>query len=63
MALAAVIGAAAVWAGLLVSWHAATAAGATIAATAIAAAGLSWAVRAARDAVLRSASAPDLASA
>lgn len=63
MALAAVIGAAAVWAGLLVSWHAATAAGATIAATAIAAAGLSWAVRAARDAVLRPASTPDLASA
>lgn len=49
MALAAVIGAAAVAVGLLVSWHAATAAGATIAGTAIAAAGLSWALRSLRD--------------
>lgn len=38
---------------LLVSWHAATAAGATIAATAIAAAAASWALRAARDAAVR----------
>lgn len=45
MALAAVFGAAAVGVGLLVSWHAATAAGATIAAVAIAAAGLSFALR------------------
>ncbi|MCC4250040.1 MULTISPECIES: zinc ABC transporter permease AztB [Microbacterium] len=59
MALAAVIGAAAVWAGLLVSWHAATAAGATIAATAIAAAGVSWALRASVDAARRRAVAPD----
>lgn len=53
MALAAVIGAAAVAAGLLVSWHAATAAGATIAAAAIAAAGVSWALRALGEAVRR----------
>lgn len=45
MVIAAVIGTVAVAVGLVVSWHAATAAGATIAATAIAAAGLSWAVR------------------
>lgn len=63
MALAAVIGAAAVGVGLLVSWHAATAAGATIAATAIAAAGISWAVRTARDAILRPAFTSDLVSA
>lgn len=60
MALAAVIGAAAVGVGLLVSWHAATASGATIAATAITAAGISWALRAARDAILRPAHTPDL---
>lgn len=60
MALAAVIGAAAVGVGLLVSWYAATAAGATIAATAIAAAGISWALRAARDAILRPAHTLDL---
>ena len=53
MALAAVIGTVAVAVGLLISWHAATAAGATIAATAIAAAGTSWALRATRDAALR----------
>ncbi|MFN3948033.1 zinc ABC transporter permease AztB [Microbacterium sp.] len=58
MALAAVIGAAAVAGGLLVSWHAATAAGATIAATAIAAAGLSWALRALVEAVRRRAASP-----
>ncbi|MDF2665213.1 MAG: mntB [Microbacterium sp.] len=46
MALAAVIGVAAVLGGLVISWHAATAAGATIAATAIAAAGVSGALRA-----------------
>jgi zinc/manganese transport system permease protein/manganese/iron transport system permease protein len=40
-----VIGVAAVFVGLVVSWHAATAAGATIAATAIAAAGVSGALR------------------
>jgi len=49
MVLAAGIGAAAVAVGLLVSWHAATAAGATIAATAIAAAGVSWLLRLATD--------------
>lgn len=53
MVLAAVIGAAAVAVGLLVSWHAATAAGATIAATALVGAGLSWALRAVRDAARR----------
>ncbi|RIJ56231.1 metal ABC transporter permease, partial [Clavibacter lycopersici] len=41
MALAAVLGIAAVFVGLLVSWHAATAAGASVAATAIAVAALS----------------------
>jgi ABC-type Mn2+/Zn2+ transport system permease subunit len=53
MVLAAVVGALAVAVGLVVSWHAATAAGATIAATAILAAGASWGLRAARDAVQR----------
>lgn len=60
MALAAVIGAVAVAVGLLVSWHAATAAGATIAATAIAAAGVSWALRACRDAARRRVASPGL---
>lgn len=50
MALASVIGVVAVLVGLLVSWHAATAAGASVAAAAIGLAGLSWAVRAAVDA-------------
>ncbi|MCY1718244.1 zinc ABC transporter permease AztB [Microbacterium sp. SL62] len=45
MVLAAAIGALAVAVGLVVSWHAATAAGATIAATAIAAAGVSGLLR------------------
>lgn len=45
MVFAAAIGALAVAVGLVVSWHAATAAGATIAATAIAAAGVSWLLR------------------
>lgn len=58
MALAAAIGAVSVAAGLLVSWHAATAAGATIAASAIAAAGVSWALRACRDAVRRRVASP-----
>lgn len=60
MAFAAVIGAVAVAVGLLVSWHAATAAGATIAATAIAAAGVSWALRACRDAACRRVASPVL---
>jgi len=47
MVLASVFGVAAVFLGLLISWHAATAAGASVAATAIALSGLSWAVRAA----------------
>ncbi|NQX05091.1 metal ABC transporter permease [Rathayibacter sp. VKM Ac-2856] len=47
MVLAAVLGVLSVLVGLLVSWHAATAAGASVAATAIAVAGLSWALRAA----------------
>ena len=50
MLLAAVVGVAAVLAGLLVSWYAATAAGASVAASAIALAGGSWALRAALDA-------------
>ncbi len=58
MLLAGVVGALAVAVGLLVSWHAATAAGATIAATAIAAAGLSWALRASSDALRRRAASP-----
>ncbi|MFS0731928.1 zinc ABC transporter permease AztB [Microbacterium sp. 1P10UB] len=53
MLLAAVIGAAAVAVGLLVSWHAATAAGATIAVSAILGAGISWGVRSVRDTVRR----------
>ncbi|RKT36153.1 zinc/manganese transport system permease protein/manganese/iron transport system permease protein [Microbacterium sp. AG1240] len=51
MLLAAVLGVVAVFAGLLVSWHAATAAGASIAAAAIAFAALSGAARAAVDAM------------
>ncbi|MCM6764240.1 zinc ABC transporter permease AztB [Rathayibacter sp. ZW T2_19] len=47
MVLAAVLGVLSVLVGLLVSWHAATAAGASVAATAIAVSGLSWALRAA----------------
>ena len=46
MVLAAVLGIAAVFVGLLVSWHAATAAGASVAATAIAVAALSGIARA-----------------
>ncbi|MFW6775035.1 zinc ABC transporter permease AztB [Nocardioides sp. CPCC 205120] len=51
MLLAAGFGVVAVLVGLLVSWHAATAAGASVAAAAIALAVLSWATRAALDAV------------
>lgn len=47
MVLAAALGVVSVFVGLLVSWHAATAAGASVAATAIAVSGLSWAMRAA----------------
>lgn len=47
MVLAAVLGVLSVLVGLLVSWFAATAAGASVAATAIAVSGLSWALRAA----------------
>ena len=54
MLLAAALGIVAVFAGLLVSWHAATAAGASVAAAAIAVAGLSWAARAAVDTMRRS---------
>lgn len=49
MVLASAIGVAAVAVGLLVSWHAGTAAGASIAGVAIAFAGCSWLVHAARD--------------
>ncbi|MEO7897360.1 MAG: zinc ABC transporter permease AztB [Pseudolysinimonas sp.] len=45
MMLAALFGVVAVLCGLLVSWHAATAAGASVAAAAITLAGLSWATR------------------
>ena len=51
MLLAAALGVVAVTAGLLLSWHAGTAAGASIALSAIGLAGLSWALRAARDAL------------
>lgn len=47
MALAALLGVVAVVGGLLVSWHAATAAGSSIALVSIALAALSWALRAA----------------
>ena len=53
MALAALIGVVAVFGGLVISWHAATAAGATIAATAIAAAGVSGVLRATLTALRR----------
>ncbi|WP_205789259.1 metal ABC transporter permease, partial [Microbacterium sp. CPCC 204701] len=49
MLLASALGVIAVTAGLLLSWHAGTAAGASIALAAIGLAGLSWALRAARD--------------
>ncbi|WP_194410698.1 zinc ABC transporter permease AztB [Microbacterium cremeum] len=49
MVLAGVLGVGAVTAGLLLSWHAGTAAGASIALSAIGLAGLSWMLRAARD--------------
>jgi len=49
MLLAAVFGIVAVFAGLLVSWHAATAAGASVAAAAIALSGVSWLHRAVFD--------------
>jgi zinc/manganese transport system permease protein/manganese/iron transport system permease protein len=67
MALAAAIGGASVWAGLLVSWHAGTAAGATVALAAVLAAPVSAALRAlvrrrpdGADAVLGSGAAPEL---
>ncbi|MDZ7914944.1 MAG: zinc ABC transporter permease AztB [Rhodococcus sp. (in: high G+C Gram-positive bacteria)] len=53
MLLAAVLGIVSVWAGLLISWHAATAAGASVAATAIAVSGLSWALRSASTSMRR----------
>lgn len=49
MALAAALGVLAVLAGLLLSWHARTAAGASIALVAIVLAGLSWVARTIRD--------------
>ncbi|QHC69813.1 zinc ABC transporter permease AztB [Rathayibacter sp. VKM Ac-2801] len=57
MLLASILGAASVLIGLLVSWHAATAAGASVAGTAIAVAAVSWAIRSAASA-LASPSAP-----
>jgi zinc/manganese transport system permease protein len=56
MVLAAVFGVAAVLLGLLVSWFAATAAGASVAATAILLAGVSWAVHAVLSSARRGAS-------
>lgn len=47
MLLAAALGVLSVFGGLLISWHAATAAGASVAATAIAVSGLSYAIRSA----------------
>ena len=47
MLVAAVLGMLSVFGGLLISWHAATAAGASVAATAIAVSGLSYAIRSA----------------
>nr|WP_315267189.1 zinc ABC transporter permease AztB [Microbacterium lemovicicum] len=55
MFLAAVFGVAAVFVGLLVSWHAATAAGASVAAAAITLANLSWVFRALSDRLRRGA--------
>ena len=49
MLLASALGVVAVTAGLLLSWHAGTAAGASIALAAIGLAGVSWALRGARD--------------
>ncbi|PPG62839.1 ABC transporter permease [Rathayibacter sp. AY2B7] len=51
MLLASILGAASVLVGLLVSWHAATAAGASVAGTAVAVAAVSWAVRSAASAL------------
>ncbi|PPG48056.1 ABC transporter permease [Rathayibacter sp. AY2B3] len=51
MLLASVLGAASVLVGLLVSWHAATAAGASVAGSAVAVAAVSWAVRSAPSAL------------
>ncbi|PPF32164.1 zinc ABC transporter permease AztB [Rathayibacter sp. AY1A3] len=62
MLLASILGAASVLVGLLVSWHAATAAGASVAGTAIAVAAVSWAVRSAASA-LASRSGPQLVAA
>ncbi|AND17241.1 zinc ABC transporter permease AztB [Rathayibacter tritici] len=58
MVLASILGAASVLVGLLVSWHAATAAGASVAGTAIAIAAVSWSVRAATSALASRSSAP-----
>ncbi|WP_217900925.1 zinc ABC transporter permease AztB [Rhodococcus sp. 06-1460-1B] len=51
MLVAAVLGVLSVFGGLLISWHAATAAGASVAATAIAVSGLSYAIRSAVTAI------------
>ena len=51
MLVAAVLGMLSVFGGLLISWHAATAAGASVAATAIAVSGLSYAIRSAVTAI------------
>lgn len=63
MALAAVLGAAAVLVGLLVSWFGATAAGSSIAMTAIGLAAGSWVLRTAYDAVRATAATAGLAPA
>ncbi len=51
MLVAAALGVLSVFGGLLISWHAATAAGASVAATAIAVSGLSYAIRSAVTAI------------
>lgn len=58
MLLASILGAASVLVGLLVSWHAATAAGASVAGTAIAVAAVSWSIRAGVSALASRSTAP-----
>ncbi|OZE89024.1 ABC transporter permease [Rhodococcoides fascians] len=59
MLVAAVLGVLSVLGGLLISWHAATAAGASVAATAIAVSGLSYAIRSAVTAIRPRSTSPE----
>lgn len=59
MLFAAVLGVLSVFGGLLISWHAATAAGASVAATAIAVSGLSYAIRSAVTAIRPRSTSPE----